>query len=98
MAKTVLKIGGHHYQVIHTDHIDDSGKIDRERGIIYINKNLQETEKLCTTIHEVLHAINSELTETTTEFLSQALTQVIIDNKLHDFGTGHRKKWNVRGS
>lgn len=77
-----VKIGAHSYKVVFTDTLDSDGKLDREKGIIYINTNLMPSEKLETFFHEVIHAMNGELDEVLTESLAQQLTHFLTENKI----------------
>ena len=74
-----LKIGAHLYEVIYRKQEDD-GIFDRNLQCIYINSDLRGTELFCTLIHEILHVINNEMEHTDIEYLSQAFTQVLVDN------------------
>jgi hypothetical protein len=47
-----------------------------------IDKNLSRSQKEVTLVHEILHAINSEIEEREIEFMAQALYQVFSENKL----------------
>jgi len=76
-----MKVGAHFYKIIETDHIDECGKVDKERGIMYIQKDLIPSEKVTSIIHESFHIINNELSHTDIEFLSQAITQLFLENK-----------------
>ena len=80
-----LKIGGHVFTINeeYEGNLEPAavGKTDWNKSAITVSKDLAPTHKLQTLIHETLHAINGELSETDVEFLSQAITQVIIDNK-----------------
>ena len=77
-----VKIGAHKYKIVFVDTLDGDGNLDREKGIIYINKNLIETEKIETFFHEVIHAMNGELDEVIIESLAQQLTAFLIENKI----------------
>lgn len=82
-----LKIGGHTYKVItekpgEINERGTCGVTNKSKGIISINKNLIQSEKECTLIHEIFHIINNELNEAVIESLSQQLYQVLRENKL----------------
>ena len=78
-----LKILAHTYTVLEIDGIVDSGNRNVERThTIILNKRLCQTEKEETLFHEILHAINSELSEKDVEFLAQTLYLVLKENNL----------------
>lgn len=77
-----IKIQSHTYKVIIGDTEGADGYLKRDTGEIHINKHLAPTEQYCTFIHEALHAMNNEMPEEKVEFLAQALTQFLLDNKL----------------
>ena len=82
-----LKIGGHTYKVEVTkdkNKIDDDsvGCLDRKTGTIYISEDLIQSEREATLLHEILHTLNGELTETFVEGLAQQLYQVLSDNQI----------------
>ncbi len=85
MDKKKLKIGGIIYAIVEVEpsQIDEEGQqgmVDFKNSVIYINKELNKEQKEVTLIHEIIHCINSQLDETTVEFLAQSLYQVIKDN------------------
>src|SRR3990167_2559903 len=82
-----LKIGGHIYKVKIEKESNVAvssacGKTEREKGEIYIKSDLMETEQMATLLHEILHVINGELSDSLVEALSQQLFQVLKDNDL----------------
>ena len=84
--KTV-KLGTHKYKVKlvkESDffYADKIGLTDKTKGIIFINKNLIQTEKDSTLWHEILHVINGELSEVIVDSLSQQIVGVLKDNNL----------------
>jgi hypothetical protein len=76
-----IKIGGLTYQ-IRFDDIEDLGKTDFIKSIITIDSKLNEEQAKAALIHEVLHCVNSQLSEKDIEFLAQAIYQIIKDNNL----------------
>lgn len=83
---TKIKIGGFRYKVITCAEEDDkklpknaAGIFDPEKGFLALRKGF-EPYMFETLLHEILHAINSEIEEETIEYLAQALYQVIADN------------------
>jgi hypothetical protein len=80
----VLKIGAHYVTVKVTPDVpnDNCGQYDIKKNEIQLNENQVQTQLEASLIHEILHAINITMSEQDIEFLSQALYQVIKDNKL----------------
>lgn len=80
----VIKVGGHYMTVTVTPDVpnDNCGQFDIKKNEILLNKNQKTTQLEASLIHELLHAINITLDEQQVEFISQALYQIIIDNKL----------------
>ena len=78
-----LKILAHEYAVRVVDGMIDSGNHNTE-GIptILISSRLNQTQKEVTLFHEILHAINGEITERDVEFLAQTLYCVLKENNL----------------
>lgn len=77
-----LKVGGLHYTVtIETEKElrDCVGEMDNEELTIKLRKAKKEAMEL-TFLHEILHAINNEMTEMNVEFMAQALYQILKDN------------------
>lgn len=84
-----LKIGGHKYRVEYTNNSnkldsDKTGAVDRKKGVIYIDKNLIQSEREATLLREIIHCINSKMGETEVEALAQQLYQVLKDNRLFE--------------
>ena len=84
-----LKIGGHIIKVKFVEFDDDRcGEFDTYKNEISICKNLAQSQKEVTLLHEIIHALNSTLDADNDmghifiESLSQQLFQVIKDNKL----------------
>lgn len=80
-----LKIGAITYTVrlVEPDEIDAKfAECDYQTNTISIIKTLPQQQQEETLIHEILHALNSKLNETTCEFLAQGIYQVFVDNKL----------------
>lgn len=80
-----LKIGGHIYSIIYSDHEDidgDCGQSNRSRNTIKIRNDLPKSQQQETLLHEILHAINYDLSEETVDFLSMALYAILVDNNL----------------
>jgi hypothetical protein len=77
-----LKVGGLTYAVEIVDRIDEpdcAAYIDTQLLQIKIARAPKEA-MLHNFIHEMVHAINPEIPEETTEYLSSMLHQVIVDN------------------
>lgn len=82
-----LKIGGQKVRIIQKKLIDidsdhSGGTADWERNEIRIASDIPQDRKECVLIHEILHMINVYLTEEEVTYLSEALYQVLKDNKL----------------
>ena len=82
-----LKIGFHIYKVQKVPYWEggddgDAGMIDYEKGVIYINSKMPQTEQERTLFHEIGHSINTVIDHTLLESLSEQLYQVLHDNKL----------------
>ncbi len=76
-----IKIGGLTYKIVFCEIDDAFGDTDFTKGVIRIDKNQKEEQKIATLLHEILHCLNSQLSEETTEFLAQGIYQVLIHNK-----------------
>ncbi len=80
-----LKIGGIDYKIEVVDLIDNdeaiAGQIYTDKQLIKITKGTHDFMQT-TLLHEVMHGINMELKELDIEFITQALYQVLKDNKL----------------
>lgn len=83
-----LKIGGHTVEVKLVDNIEGGnlGLWDPKENLIVLDKTQPASQIEVTLIHEVLHAVNILTDHEKLEYLSQALYQVIVDNKLHFTG------------
>jgi hypothetical protein len=75
-----LKIGGHKYKVIFTD-LDDMGKTDRVKNIIYIDKSLPKSQQEATLVHEIFHTLNNELDHPLLDSLSEQWFSVLKANQ-----------------
>lgn len=84
-----LKIGGHIVTVKVVDNVANeenttwAGGWTDSQNLIEIRKAQAQSQKEVTLLHEILHCINLQLNHDHVEFLSQALYQVIKDNKLY---------------
>lgn len=80
-----IKIGGIMYDVkfVNDDEIDARfAEIDYPTDTISIKKILSQNQKEAAFFHEMLHAINSKMNESTIEFMAQMIYQVMKDNHL----------------
>lgn len=78
-----IKILAHNYSIKEIDGIIDSENRNGEiEHTILLNKRLCQTEKELTLFHEIIHAINGEISEENVEFLAQCLYWVLKDNDL----------------
>lgn len=77
-----LKIGGHDYTLIFSPTMEELGKTIYNDRIIMINKDADRSIQESTLIHEILHALNSQLDHTLLDSLAEQLYQVLKDNNL----------------
>ena len=77
--KNKIKIGGITYQVVEKE-LEEMGKTDFVKSIIYLDNRLNKDQKSATLIHEILHCINNQMNEKDVEFLAQALYGIYKDN------------------
>lgn len=81
-----LKIGGCTYtiKIVPRAQMDVSNfaEIEQGAGEILIAQELKQDQKEASLFHEILHAINLKIGEKDVEFISQALYQVLRDNRL----------------
>lgn len=81
-----LKIGAHKYKIIVKD-MPECGSCSRDDSTIEIRKNLAQSHKEATLLHEILHAMNTEFggdraTHIALDSFAEQLYQVLQDNKL----------------
>jgi hypothetical protein len=81
-----IKVGGHTITILFKD-IEECGLYDDEKGTITIRKKMSKTLQESTLIHEIMHAMNSTLSETREghtlqDSLAEQLYQVLSENKL----------------
>ncbi len=81
-----LRIGGHTYKIVFTTLENELGKCDYDKCIIYIEKDMVQSQKEATLIHEIFHALNSTMDEGLGHMLLDSLSEqfyaVLKDNKL----------------
>ena len=77
-----LKIGAHRYKVIITDLETKYGLHDCCKATITIDASLPDSRKGSTLLHEILHALNSELDHALLDSLSEQIFAVLHDNGL----------------
>ena len=78
-----LKIGGNIYTVktVNSGEIEnDCGECATNKLLIRIADDVVEAAYAPTLLHEIIHAINISLDEKETEFMTQAIYQVLVDN------------------
>ena len=78
-----VKIGGHIISIREIEMVDDvacSGDASYVNGEIRLNKNLPQTQKEASLIHEMLHFCNTTLNHELLDSLSEQLYQVLKDN------------------
>ena len=66
--------------------IDANAVYKSEYNLIRIQNDLPLSQKVVAFMHEVLHVINKEVDEEQTEYLAQALSQVLVSNGLLSSG------------
>ena len=82
-----LKIGGHTYKVIYKELDNILGETNFNKGEIYIEKNMPQSLKESTLLHEIFHCMNSTFDDTPTghmllDSLSEQFYQVLKDNQM----------------
>lgn len=78
-----LKILSHEYIIKEVDNLDCSGyRTSNGQNMILLNKHLANSEKEETLLHEIIHAINGQLSDITVEFLAQSLYLVFKENDM----------------
>jgi hypothetical protein len=76
-----VKIGGHVLTVVQKEMVEsDCGETDYEKGLIIINKNLPQTLKESTFIHEAMHVMNTTLNHELLDSLAEQMYQFLKDN------------------
>lgn len=78
-----LKIGGQLYKIkfVNADDIEhDCGECNRATTTIKIRKDMSIGQTKETLIHEIIHAINSDLSELAVDAVAHGLYQVYKDN------------------
>jgi len=79
-----IKVGGHIYKIelVDSEVLDnDCGKVNKSRNVIQIRKDLPQSQLEETLIHELVHTINFDWNEERVEFVSNAIYQILKDNK-----------------
>ena len=87
IKKGHLKIGGHTVRIKEVEpnalsENDTCGATELDENLITISKELPQTHKEATLIHEILHIVNWKMSELDIEYLAQALYLIIHDNSL----------------
>lgn len=81
-----LKIGGHLYTIVEVKENDFAsspcGRMSRNTNEIQISSSLTKSNKEVTLFHEIIHAINGELSEAMVDSLAEQLYQVFAENRL----------------
>ena len=83
-----LKIGGHWFEVVFknevNDNYDKSGSGHAWNNKITIQKDMMQSKKESTFLHEIVHEINWQLglnlDEHQTDCLGESMYQVLVDN------------------
>lgn len=80
-----LKIGGHDIQVRLIEFGDADGLCGNtaySKGEITINKELPQSQREATLIHEIFHVLNTTMSHDLIDSLSEQLYQVLKENDL----------------
>ena len=80
-----IKIYTHNYRVelVDGEEVDDDcGECNVARATIKIRKDMAESQQMATLIHEIIHALDSNIKEDLVSFLSESLYQVLKENRL----------------
>lgn len=85
--KGQLKIGGHCVTIkeIEPNSLSDDytcGVTNLDDNVIEIDKNLAQSHKEATLLHEIIHVINWKMEDKEVEYLAQAIYTIINDNSL----------------
>jgi hypothetical protein len=83
LFKKKLKIGAHTYKLVVKPDWSQGKELGltlRDKGEIWINSDIIESEQIVAFFHEYLHCVNGELEEKEVDYLAQALAQFFIDN------------------
>lgn len=75
-----IKICGITYRISLRSLPDKCGLLDRTENEIVLEKTNPPDQRLLALIHEIIHAINGELSETDVDYLATALHGVLVDN------------------
>lgn len=85
---TTLKIGGHIYTIEQVERVDTTpgenncGDCELQNSRIRIKKGMPQSQKEETLLHEILHALDTEMPEKQVNNLGFKLYQVLADNNL----------------
>jgi len=80
-----MKIGAHLIQLEWVERVndnDDSGEYDEQEGTIKLKRNLPDSLRFSSFIHEVMHPMNSTIDHALLDSLAEQLAQVLWDNDL----------------
>ena len=73
----MVRVNG--YNVVYSD-IEDCGRLDRDKNEIIIDNKLPIGQQELAILHEILHAINGEISEELIDSLAVSIHQVLRDN------------------
>lgn len=81
-----IKVGAINYKIRYTDELDTEtcGMLKRTTNTIYIDSSLPRDQQDLTLLHEIIHAINGEISEEVVDGLAVSLHQIIVDNNLFE--------------
>ena len=82
-----IKVGALTYDVLFVEDYNinqDHAELLKHKRFdaVRINKNQTKQQQELSFVHEIVHAINNELSEQDTEFWAQAIYQLLKENKL----------------
>jgi len=80
---TSVKVGGLIYKIefVPANQLNnDLGETDFNKGLIRINKEIVREQQEASLYHEIIHCVNTQLTEEQVDYLSLSLYQIYKDN------------------
>lgn len=81
MLPKKLKIGGFNFKII-LEPCDNYGEMSKNYSRITIDSNSNPDVQIVALIHEILHALNGELSEVVIDGLAHQIFALLKDNKL----------------
>ena len=77
-----LILNAHLYRIVEDDLDGDLGDCDNVKCVIRLEQKQKNRQKWATLFHEILHALNIQLSHERCEWIAQGFTQVLFDNRL----------------